>query len=803
MTTLTHDLRIALRGFRRSPSFTITAVLILAIGIGMAVAMFTVFDAVVVRPLPVTSPDRVVELFTYKGDPNTDYYILREDLRKVAASTKTMRDVAGIAHWGAPPAPLVDGDRPLVLNRTLVTGNFFGVLGTRPLLGRLVQPSDETPGAELVLVLSYGAWRKYFGGDPSIVGRRLMEPYGRKPYRVIGVAPPGLEYPAAVDVWMPAWQPSDRLSVIAVARLAPNATPRAAQSEFLQIMKGLSADREYDGAHVETFTHAVVGDVQPILVVLVAAVGLLLLIACVNVGNLLLLRAASRARELSVRRALGATFGDVVRQLVVESGLLGIAGGALGLVTAGALIKVLIAYAPPQLPRVDVIGVAGPPILIAVGVTLAAVLLFGVMPALIASRGELASPLRYDSRAGTETRARRRMRQALVASQVALAVVMLAGAALLGRSLERLQGISLGYDPNHLSLISVAFPPSVYADSAGKVDQERLNALGDQLAPAYRTIPGVTAVTQMLVPPFLGTGIFIGRLDLEGQTPEEWKSNPVYPVEAGGADYFRVYGIPILRGRAFTEADNGKSENVAVVSQSAARQLWPNEDPIGKRIHFWSADSTTLRTVVGVAGDMHYRSLRESTAEIYLPWKQSYWQGSFAIRTTGSLASVLPALRRATAEVNPDLTLWQADAMDALIAKPLAQPRMSALLLACFAFVSMLLAAIGLYGVMASSVRGSMRELGVRAALGASPERLRRGVLMEALIVTGAGAVVGLVVALAASRLLTTLLFDVSPADPLSLLGSAALLLVVALVAAYVPARHATRVDPVQALRAD
>jgi len=803
MTPLTHDLRIALRGFRRSPSFTITAVLILAIGIGMAVAMFTVFDAVVIRPLPVTNPDRVVELFTYRGDPNTDYYVLREDLRKVAASTKTMRDVAGIVHWGAPPAPLVDGDRPLVLNRTLVTGNFFGVLGTRPLLGRLVQPADEAPGAELVLVLSYGAWRKYFGGDPTIVGRRLVEPYGRKRYRVIGVAPPGLEYPAAVDVWMPAWEPSNQLSVIAVARLAPNATPLMAQSEFLQIMKGLSADREYDGAHVETFTHAVVGDVQPILVVLVAAVGLLLLIACVNVGNLLLLRAAGRARELSVRRALGATYGDVVRQLVVESGLLGIAGGALGLVTAGALIKLLIAHAPPQLPRIDVIGVAGTPIVIAVGVTLAAVLLFGVVPALIASRGELASPLRYDSRAGTETRARRRMRQALVASQVALALVMLAGAALLGRSLDRLQGLSLGYDPDHLSLISVAFPPSVYSDSAGKIDQRRLDALGDQLAPAYRAVPGVTAVTQMLVPPFLGTGIFVGRLDFEGQTPEEMKSNPVYPMEAGGADYFRVYGIPILRGRAFTEGDDDKAENVAVVSQSAARKLWPDEDPVGKRIHFWSADSTTLRTVVGVAGDMHYRSLRESTAEIYLPWKQSYWQGSFAIRTTGNLASVLPALRRATAEVNPDLTLWQADPMDDLIAKPLAQPRMSALLLACFAFVSMLLAAIGLYGVMASSVRGSMRELGVRAALGASPERLRRGVLTQALIVTGTGAVVGLVVALAASRLLTKLLFEISPADPISMVGSAALLLTVALVAAYVPARQATRVDPVQALRSD
>jgi predicted permease len=800
---VSHDLRFALRGFRRSPSFTITAILILAIGIGMAVAMFTVFDAVVVRPLPVTKPDRIVELFTYKGDQNTDYYVLREDLTKVAATSKTMRAVAGIAHWGAPPAPMVDGDRPLVLNRTLVTGNFFDVLGTRPLLGRLVQPSDETPGAPLVLVLSYGAWQKHFGGDSAIVGRQLLEPYGRKPYRIIGVARPGLEYPAAVDVWMPAWQPSGNLSVLAVARLAPNATPRTAQSEFLTTMRTLGKDRDYDGAHVETFTHAVVGDVRPILLVLVAAVGLLLLIACVNVGNLLLLRAAARARELSVRRALGATYGDVVRQLVVESGLLGVAGGVLGLVAAGLLIKLLLAYAPPQLPRTDVISISGTPILLAIGVTLAAVLIFGVLPALVSSRGELASPLRYDSRAGTETRARRQMRQVLVASQVALAVVMLAGAALLGRSLERLQGMSLGYNPDRLAFLSVAFPPAVYMDSAGKIDQNRINSLGDRLAPVYRAIPGVTAVTQTLVPPFFGTGIFIGRLDLEGQTPEEMKSNPAYPMEAGAEDYFQVHGIPIRRGRAFTAADDEKAEKVAIVSESAARRIWPNADPIGKRIHFWSADSTELRTVIGVAGDMHYRSLRESTAEVYLPWKQSYWQGAFAIRTSGRRASVLAALSRATAEVNPDLKVWQADPMDDLIAKPLAQPRMSAFLLAGFAFVSMLLAAIGLYGVMASAVRGSMRELGVRAALGASPERLRRGVLSQALRVTGTGAVVGLVVALAASRLLTTLLFEVSPADPLSMIGSAALLLVVALIAAYVPARHATRVDPVQALRAD
>jgi predicted permease len=804
MDRVKHDVRIALRGFRRSPSFTITAVLILAIGIGMAVAMFTVFDAVLLRPLPIRDPDRVAELFTYRGDPNADFWLLRSDLPKIAATSKAMRDIAGVAHWGAPGAPMLDGDRPLVLNRTLVTGNFFDVLGTRPLLGRLLQRSDEVPGADPVVVLTYGTWRKEFGGDSSIIGRKLIEPYGRTGYRIVGVTPAGLDYPAGVGLFMPAWQPSDNLSVIAIARLAPNATTRAAQAEFLGTIRRLNPDREYDGVHIETFTHAVVGDVRPVLAVLAAAVGLLLLIACVNVGNLLLLRAASRARELSIRRALGATYADVLRQLVVESGMLGIAGGALGLAISGALIRTLLAYAPRQLPRADVIGVAGAPIVIAIGVTLVAVLVFGVFPALMASRGQLASPLRFDSRAGTETRERRRVRHALVASQVALALVMLAGAGLLGRSLERLQGISLGYNPDRLSLLSISFPAKEYQDSAGRLDQPRMYAVGNRLVSALRTVPGVTSVTPALVPPFLGPAIFIGRLDKEGQTPDEMKSNPFVPVEAGGTDYFRTMGIRIHRGRGFTDADDEKGEQVAVLSEALARRLWPNDNPIGKRIHFWpGTDTTAWRTIVGVASDIHYRSLRESTPTVFVPWRQSYWQGAFAIRTSAELSTVLPALRRATREVSPALTIWDANSMNDLLATPLAQPRLSAVLLGAFAFVSLLLAAIGLYGVMASAVRGNMRELGVRAALGASPERLRRGVLAQALSVTGAGAIVGLAVALAASRLLTKLLFEVSPADPVSMLGSAALLMAVALVAAYIPARHATRVDPMQALRSD
>jgi len=807
MDRLGQDMRIALRGFRRTPSFTATALVILTVGIGMAIAMFAVYDAVLVRNLPVREQDRIVELYTYQADPKTDYYLLRGDIRAAAAASRTMSDIGAVAHWGAPGAPLLDGDRPLTINRTLVSGNFFDVLGARPMLGRLIAPNDEVPGAAPVLVISYGTWLKAFGGDARIVGRRLLEPYTRRSYLVIGVAPPGLDYPAGVGVWMPAWQPSDNLSVLAVARLKSGANARSAQSEFFAISNQLHPERKYAGVHVRTFTEAVVGDVRPVLVVLAAAVGLLLLIACVNVGNLLLLRATGRTRELSIRRALGASLGDILRQLVVESTLLGVAGGLLGLVSAWALIKVLLAAAPAKLPRIDSIAVAGTPVAMALVVTLTAVFVFGIVPSLLGARGDLASPLRFDSRAGRTTRAGRQMRRTLVALQVALALIMLVGAGLLVRSLTRLQSIRLGYNPEHLALVNVSFSPDEYKgrsrNRVDEVDQRKLNMLGAQLTSVWRAIPGITAVTPALVPPFLGAGIFTGPMFKEGMTTEERKSSPMVPVEVGGSDYFRVFGIPLVRGRGFTDADREDAPQVAVISETIAKRYWPNEDPIGKRIQYWSSDTTIWRTIVGVAGDIHWRSLREATPTIYLPWRQSYWQGSFAIRTTSDLTAVLPAIRRQTHEVNPVLSVWEAKTMDDLLGVPLAQPRMGALLLGAFAFVSMLLAAIGLYGVMASIVGASTRELGVRAALGATPERLRRDVIAQALTTAGVGAAGGLIVALAASRLLTALLFEVSATDPASVVSAVIVLLLVALLAAYIPARRATQIDPVEALRAD
>lgn len=796
MNRIWQDIRLALRGLRRAPTFTATAVLVLGLGIGMAVAMVTVFQAVLLRQLPVRDQDNVVVMWTYR-DPAVEFGTLRKDVDEVRRVSRTMRDVAAIAHWGTSGVPLVDGDRSVVLNRTPVSGTFFEVLDARPTLGRFLSSDDDAAGAAYVIVLSYKAWRDVFAGDSSIIGRRLTEPYSQSSYEIVGVAPAGLDYPVGTAFWM-TYGGAPQLAVIAIARLAPNATPEMAQAEYLAIMQRVAPERNLNGARVFTFTEAVLGDVRPILVVLTAAVGLLLLIACVNVGTLLLLRAATRMREVAIRRALGASYGAVVRQLLVESGLLAVGGAAVGLLCAEAMLRTLLAFAPAKLPRTDVIQLAGAPVALAICVTAVAALVFGVAPALIAAGGNVASPLRLDSRSGSDTRRRRRVRHVLVASQVALALVLLAGGGMLARSLARLERLELGYATDHLSVLAVSWPTARY-DSIPK----KLYPLGDQLIPRLQSIPGVQAVTPILIPPFVGTNVFLARLDTEGQSQAAIESNPLVPLEVGGPDYFRTFGIPLRRGRGFLDTDREDAPKIAIVSESVARRLWPNEDPIGKRIRYWGPDTLTWRTVVGVAGDINFRTLQEATPTVYLPWRQAYWQAMFAVRTTSELPSILPAVRRELGIVDPQLTLWQARTMDELLDAPLAQPRMSATLLSAFGLVALVLAAIGLYGVMASMVREQTRELGIRMALGATQQRVRQSVVRGALLMTGAGALVGLVAALMTSRLLTKLLFQVSPTDPLTLTAVSGLMLLVALAAAYLPARRATRIDPVQALRSD
>ena len=806
MDRLTQDLESALRGFRRTPAFFVIAVIILGLGIGMSVAMFTVFRAVLVRRLPVVDQDRIVVMWTYRT-PGVEYAAGTKELAAFRRETQTLRDVAGVAHWPASPVPMLYGDRSVPLNRSLVTGNFFEVLGVKPVLGRLLQPSDDAvgqgdragTGVSKVIVLSYAAWQSKFGGDSSVIGRHLIEPFTRWEFTIVGVAPPGLDYPAGAEYWGPIWGGwTGGVSTIAVGRLAPHANVATARDEYLRIATRMNPELYYKGVHAGTFTETVLGSITPVLLVLVAAATLLLVIACLNVGNLLLLRASRRAREVAVRRALGAEYGDIVRHLLVEALLLAAAGGVLGFAAAESAIRLLVRFAPPQLPRLDDVRLTGAPILSAIGLTAAAVLLFGLAPALMGARASLILPMRFDSRAGTESRRRRSLRQLLVASQVALAMVMLAGAALLARSLERLQGQTLGYDADHLAILSFSYNAQ-RQDSAPK-----LLALGDQLLGRLQSMPTVTSVTPILIPPLLGPNVWQTRFESDGQTDAEAAAGSGIPVEVGGADFFRTFGIPVIRGRPFRESDREGAPLVVVVSESVARRFWPGDDPIGKRIRLLPIYGMNgWRTVVGVTHDTHLRSLRETTPTVYLPWHQFTWQTYFAVRSSGHPATLVPLARRLAHEVDPQVDLWAGQTMDQLLAEPLAQPRLSTLLMSAFGLSALILAAIGLFGVMSSIVGEQTRELGIRIALGAMAADVRRAVLGRALRLTIAGAAIGLVGAVATSRLFQSLLFDVSPIDPVAFVASVVLLIAVAALAAYVPARRATRIDPVQALRAD
>lgn len=805
------DARLASRGFRRTPGFFVTAVIILAIGIGASVAMFAVFRTVLVKQLPVRDQDRIVVMWTYRT-PGSDYAPDPKLLAPFRQSSRTMSEFAGVAHWGATMSPFTIGDHTLAMKQAMVTANFFDVLGARPLLGNFFHRDDEqaafaplgaTGGVHGKIVIAYDAWRKQLGGDSSVVGKQVIDPATKWTYTIVGVAPPGLAYPAGVDFWLPmrgGWTATT--SVFVVGRLARGASLADARSEYVAFTKRADPNYKITGAHAATFTETVVGNVRPVIGILSAAVALLLLIACLNVGNLLLFRASGRTREFAVRRALGAQFSDIAWQLLVESGLLAVAGGLLGLLVATALIRNVGLIAPHNLPRLDEVRLASAPVVPAIAVTAITVLLFGVLPTLLIARGDVGSPLRLGVRTGQESRRRRFVRQTLVASQVALALVMLASAALLARSLARLQGDDIGFDRQHV--LAVSFTPDWVRDSSPQM----LTDVAQRIERRLASIPGVVATTPLVVPPMVGTGVWQVRFTKRGQSTDQATLNATTSGDVIGPGYFRTFGIPIVRGRAFGDADDASEPLVMVVNESFARLYWPNEDALGKQLQMPAAAGAVVggngwRTVVGIAKDAHIRVLRESTPIAYLPVGQGFWQGYFAIRTTESPTVLTPLIRAALTDAAPTTQLYDVRSMDDVLAPSLAEPRLGTMLMTSFGLVSLLLAAIGLYGVMASLVRDQTREIGIRIALGASTGRVRTEVLRRAGIVVGIGAIAGLAGALATSRVLSSLLFQISPFDPVSLGAACVALSLVGGLAAYIPARRATRIDPVQALRAE
>ena len=819
------DIRHSLRTLGRAPAFTATVVLILGLAIGMTSAMFTVFHALLLRELPIREQDRVVTLTgAGKGLAATEFPLLVDQFHRYQDATRALSSVAGYAHFGAYAFPLRDGDRPLDLKVSGVTGNFFDVLGTRPVLGRLLRPDDDRPWGpvdettgDYNIVISWNTWQSVFGGDSAIIGHRLHAPTIRWEPVIVGVAPPGLDFPRGVDYWIPANYPGLDL----IGRLSPGSNIDAARQDYFNFIDTdpgyLELGQHTLTARVDLLTESIVGDVRPALLALTAAVALLLLLACVNIGNLVLVRAAGRVREFSIRRALGAASSRIVRELLAENAVLGIGGGLVGLLLARALLVVLPRIAPDGLPRIDMIGEAGTPFGIAALVTIATLLLFGLLPAIGTLRFDLSSPLRSDERSGTEGRRLRRLRMGLVASQIALALVVLAGAGLLVRSFARLAGMDFGYRTDRLSVMTIALPfdrylrecngPASPDDSAAteavsRCTDQRVFGLHDRIESMFARMPAVAHASSILVQPFLGPSVFMTRVEADHQGQTEGDANPWVAFEAVGPDFFETMGLPLVRGRAFTAADRDGAAGLAIITQGVARALWPGQDALGRRYHpRGNTDPSAEVTIIGIVPDVHYRQHRVTTPTIYRPYRQMMAQGTFIVRTRGSLRTTLPGIQAGLHDIDSALDVSKAETMDELIAPELAEPRLEALLLAAFAITAVVLAAIGLYGIMAQTVAQRRRELGVRMVLGATAAQLRTMMLRQAAIITAIGGVAGLAGALAGSRMLSAVLFRVSPTDPATLLAISLLLAAVALLAAWIPARRATRIDPASALR--
>ena len=800
------DLRIGVRSLGRTPGFAAIAILTLALGIGLSTAVFTVAHALLLRPLPVRDQERVVVLWGKKRDGSFDNHpVGLEDARELTRRTRTLERVAFFTYELAAPVTVRDGDRVSRLSVALVSGDFFGVLGARPTLGRALRAEDDLAGAAPVAVLSHAGWQRRFGGDSSVIGRKIVMYSDGRTFTIVGVMPQGLDYPQGADFWLPVLRavPAKHHSLIAVyviGRLARTATAAATRAEMTAYFRRADApwwQRDLSGV-VNTFPQLVVGETRPALFMFAAAAGLLLLITCINVASLLLVRGLARVREIAVRSALGAGRGRIARQLLAEHALLAAAGGLLGVAVAAGAVQIFVVVAPPEIPRLNEIRLNATALAGALGITGIAMLAFALAPTILTSRVDAQQVLRSGTR-HSATRRSRLATEALVAGQVALALLVLSAAGLVGRSLAKLQRADLAFDPERLLVANLTLRDDQFDTPAKQL------VLLERVLRRVQAMPGVRAVSPAVAAPFSGSHGWDGRPALEGQSPEQAADNPMLNMEVVAPNYFATLGVRVLKGRGFTEADREGAPRVVILSQSAARRYWPGEDPIGKRLLF--GDKFELKAaVVGVVPDTRYRDLRVARPSIYFPLRQPFFPFvplSLAIRTSGPPAALVPAIQRAISETDPGLALASAAPFETLLARPLAQPRLNTVLLAVFACAAVTLAAVGLFGVMTTMVRQRTRELGVRMALGATARDLRRMVIGRGLAIAAAGSALGLAGALLANRPLAAVLYEVSPTDGATLAAVTVLLLGVGALASLIPAEASTRVDAVIALRAE
>jgi putative ABC transport system permease protein len=806
MHSFAQQTRVAIRSLLRAPGFAMGAMLTLALGIGLSTAVFTIADAVLLRRLPVADQDRLILLWGETRDGRfSNFPLALSDVREFERRSRSLDGVAFFAFRGASPTSIQTDDRVYPIQLALVSGNFFDVLKSTPAIGRALRPEDDVAGAAPVVVLTHRAWQQRFGGDTAIVGRSISMIYGGKSYTIVGVMPQGLEYPRGTDVWAPLiayGAAGGFLDVVSgeldiLARLRPGATGAQARGELTSFFTRSDAPawhRDVRGV-VHAFSDVVLGETKPALLLVTVAAALLLFITCVNVANLLLVRALARVREFTVRAALGASRGRIVAQLLIESGVLALAGGLLGAALAIVAVRMFVALAPSTVPRIDEIGVNAVTLVGSILTTTIALLVSGLGPALFTSRVRAQEVLRGGSW-NTGGRRVRSVAQVLVVAQIALAVVSLTAAALVTRSLINLQRVDLSFEPGQLLVVPLAMRPDQLSD------KQKQQAALDVVLTGTEAVAGVRDVTPVYAAPFIGAGGGIdGRLSRPGQSAEEAAAGPMLNLEVAAPNYFAMLGIPMLRGRAFSDEDRDGAPPVIVVSVSVARHFWPDAEAIGKQL----AMPGRVFTVVGVVPDTRYRELRTARPTVYFPLRQSVLPtpSTLLIRTTGSPAQVVPSLRHVIADAHAGVTVVSASSLETLLDAPSAQPRLNVTVLALFAIAALTLSAIGLFAIIATMVRQRIHELGIRMALGATAGDVRRMIMGHGLSLAVVGAAIGIAGALAMNRLLSALLFEISSTDAATIVSVALLMLSVAAVASFLPARAGSRTDPVVALRSE
>lgn len=803
---LLSDLRGAFRGLVRARSFSALTVLILAVGLAGTIVMYALVQGVLLRHLPVLEQDRLIVAWKqYPLSGFTHAPFGDKDIDAVARTSRLLEKVAGVGRHGASQVALIEDGRALYVNEALVTGDFFAVLGVNPHLGRALNRADDVRGAETVVVISHRLWRRHYAGSRDVVGQRL--PIREARLTIVGVMPEGLDYPTGVDYWRTtrsvqgAYSKTAESEVDLIGRLRDGVTIEQAASELTALTRQLEADAPPTVPRgripvVQTLEDVLVGGTRPVLMAFSCAVVLVLLIAVANAANLFSMRNQTRRTELAVRAALGAGRRQLARQVLAESVVIALSAGVLGLLLAAWSLQILVNLIPSGLPRIESIRIDRVVVLFTIGAALATAVVTGLVPAWLLDRNPI-SYIRSGGRA-TPGRASQRVPRAFVMVQVALAIMILAAAGLLTRSILRLQAIDTRLPADRLAFVELSIP-SNQRDDRNRYEQF-LNHAIVQLA----DVPFIASATPINVLPFSGLeGWDAPQFTAEGQSAERAATNPSLNVEAIFPNYFATFQIPIVRGRAFTGADTEHMPAVAIVSEHVAATTWPGEDPIGKRMRWGGPTSKeTWRTIVGVAAETRYRELTRPRPTMYVPAAQFLMTAQhIAVRTSAPLVDVAAASRDRIRQLDAGAHVMRVVGFDEILSQPLAHPRFNAFVLIVFGSVAVLLTTAGLYAVMGAFVRQRDRDIAVRRALGATAADIRRLVLGEAVWLLGIGTVIGVIGAFAAGHVVRGMLYSVDPFDPFVMVAAVLMLIATSLVAAFVPARRAARVDPLVALR--